>query len=272
MNDEIRFDTASGQISLFDDNAEYRDFVEKFKPKKTTDDCYTPENIYNAVAEWVEREYGVKKGGFVRPFYPGNDYKSVCYTESDIVVDNPPFSILSQIIRFYIKHGIRFFLFAPALTLLSSKADCEYICCGVPIRYENGAIVSTSFVTNMGKYRVRSCPSLYEIVKKENDRNVKENTKSVPKYKYPDSVITAAFVQKLSAKGIEFNVPAAECVPVSALDEQRKEGKTIFGTGMLISKKAAAEKAAAEVVIEWNLSERENEIIKSLEKGGISGE
>lgn len=28
---------------------EYAAFVEKFKPKKTTDDCYTPDNVYAAV-------------------------------------------------------------------------------------------------------------------------------------------------------------------------------------------------------------------------------
>ena len=30
------------QISIFTDNPEYEAFVNKFKPKKTTDDCYTP--------------------------------------------------------------------------------------------------------------------------------------------------------------------------------------------------------------------------------------
>nr|DAH27046.1 MAG TPA: hypothetical protein [Caudoviricetes sp.] len=29
------------QLEIFQDNAEYDAFVEKFKPKKTTDDCYT---------------------------------------------------------------------------------------------------------------------------------------------------------------------------------------------------------------------------------------
>ena len=46
----------AGQINLFGEetaqDAEYSAFVDKFTPKKTTDDCYTPENIYEAVAEW----------------------------------------------------------------------------------------------------------------------------------------------------------------------------------------------------------------------------
>ena len=32
---------------------EYAKFIEKFKPKKTTDDCYTPPNIYETVKTWA---------------------------------------------------------------------------------------------------------------------------------------------------------------------------------------------------------------------------
>ena len=52
-------------------NETYDEFVEKFQPKLTTDDCYTPENIYEAVAGWVAEEYGVDRRAFVRPFWPG---------------------------------------------------------------------------------------------------------------------------------------------------------------------------------------------------------
>ena len=75
---------------------DYEGFVEKFKPKKTTDDCYTPETVYTAVANWCAKEYSLDKSNFVRPFYPGGDYKLFDYS-GKIVVDNPPFSILSQI-------------------------------------------------------------------------------------------------------------------------------------------------------------------------------
>lgn len=37
------------QLCLFRDNPEYDAFVEKFTPKKTTDDCYTPPLVYDAV-------------------------------------------------------------------------------------------------------------------------------------------------------------------------------------------------------------------------------
>lgn len=100
----------------------YDEFVEKFKPKKTTDDCYTPPLVYEAVANWVATEYGLDKQNFVRPFYPGGDYKSEDYT-GKIVVDNPPFSILSEIIGFYTERGVRFFLFAPTLVGLVRYAE-----------------------------------------------------------------------------------------------------------------------------------------------------
>ena len=46
----------------------YEQFVEKFKPKKTTDDCYTPPLIYDCVANWVANEYGINCDEFCRPF------------------------------------------------------------------------------------------------------------------------------------------------------------------------------------------------------------
>ena len=54
-----------------DDNAEYQAFVDKFKPKLTTDDCYTPPKVYEAVADWVAKEYHLDRSTFVRPFKPG---------------------------------------------------------------------------------------------------------------------------------------------------------------------------------------------------------
>ena len=71
----------------------YEAFVEKFKPKLTTDDCYTPAIVYDAVANWVQNEYDLDKYEFCRPFYPGGDYENYNY-KNKIVVDNPPFSIL----------------------------------------------------------------------------------------------------------------------------------------------------------------------------------
>lgn len=37
-------------------NEEYNEFLDKFETKKTTDDCYTPDIVYEAVASWVCEE------------------------------------------------------------------------------------------------------------------------------------------------------------------------------------------------------------------------
>ena len=129
----------------------YDDFVKKFQPKKTTDDCYTPEAVYDVVLDWVERNAVVEFGDVVRPFYPEQDYERAEYPEGCAVIDNPPFSVLEKILAFYVTKGIRFFLFAPALTLFSGKTRrrLTLVSAFASAVYENGAVVRTSFVTNM---------------------------------------------------------------------------------------------------------------------------
>lgn len=152
---------------------DYEGFVEKFKSKKTTDDCYTPPNVYEAVADWVAAEYGVDKADFIRPFYPGGDYKNVDYS-GKIVVDNPPFSILAEIIRFYVENNIKFFLFVPTLTCCRYGDKCSIVVVGIPIIYENTARVNTSFATNLEPHeiRARTAPSLYKAIDEANDENI----------------------------------------------------------------------------------------------------
>ncbi len=250
------------QISLEDTNAEYKEFVEKFKSKKTTDDCYTPPNIYEAVVSWVEKEYGVNRKDFVRPFWPGGDYERFDYPEGCVVVDNPPFSIISQICRTYMENGIRFFLFAPYLTNFSGGTnDVCHIITANSITYENGARVGTAFLTNLDECLVRSAPDLYRLIQVEDDRNRKEQTKQVPKYEYPDEVLTAAMVGYICKYGVDFSLRKEDAYFIRKLDDQDRMKKTIFGGGYLLSEKAAAEKAAAE---KWHLSAREKEIINQL--------
>lgn len=135
---------------LFED---YEGFVDKFKPKKTTDDCYTPPEVYEVIKDWACEEYGIDQEKIVRPFYPGGDYESFDYSGGKVVVDNPPFSILSKIQEFYLEKDVPFFLFAPSLTCLTGVKVCmrtTHVICDCDIEYANGAIVRTSFVTNMG--------------------------------------------------------------------------------------------------------------------------
>lgn len=253
----------------------YEKFVEKFKPKKTTDDCYTPPIVYNAVTDFVAQEYGLDKTHFVRPFYPGGDFENYEYN-GKIVVDNPPFSILAKILDFYIENNIKFFLFAPTLTAVSTQRDraCTYVITSVKITYENGAVVNTSFVTNLdqAEIRIRTSPELYEAVKTANDENRKINTKQLPKYKYPPNVITATMIGSLSQWGIDLKIPRAKAVRISALQSQKELKKEIFGEGLLVSDKIAKRVDEAQKQVDearkvvWKLSDEEKRIIESLNK------
>lgn len=138
------------QIAL-ESNAEYEAFVDKFKPKLTTDDCYTPPEVYEVVKNWACAKYGIDPAKIVRPFYPGGDYKSFDYSNGAVVVDNPPFSKLVPICKFYLNEGVPFFLFAPELTLFSGRSiftQINHIVSGCTVKYENGALVKTAFVTS----------------------------------------------------------------------------------------------------------------------------
>ncbi len=248
----------------------YEEFVEKFKPKKTTDDCYTPPLVYDAVANWVANEYGVNREKFVRPFYPGGDYENYDYSGGAIVVDNPPFSIATKIVDFCISHNIKFFLFANNLTLFSCvrNRDCTALVVDCSIIYDNGANVKTSFVTNLepDDLRFRTVPSLYQAVKNAVDTTQKQITKTLPKYSYPPNVMQAARLNPYSKHGIEIRVKKSESVFISCLDAQKEIKKSIFGGSYLVSEKCAKayEKAEREKAERFILSEREKEIIKTL--------
>ena len=126
----------------------YEEFVEKFKPKKTTDDCMTPPAVYDIIADWVAARYGVARSDMVRPFWPGADYQSFDYG-GRVVVDNPPFSIEANIIKYYNAHDIKYFLFAPMLTCFSHLDKADAVLIKPAITYENGAHVRTAFLTNL---------------------------------------------------------------------------------------------------------------------------
>jgi hypothetical protein len=267
------------QDNADEQSEEYQQFVEKFETKKTTDDCYTPDLVYAAVVEWVEQEYGVKRENFVRPFYPGGDFERYAYKPESIVVDNPPFSIITKITEYYCDKGIRFFLFCSGLTGISGAVGrkiCTLIGAHASITYANGAKVCTSFLTNMEPEDIlmRTAPDLTRKVEKVSDDSLPD--KSMPKYTYPKEVITAAMLGYMSKHDTEFRVKKSDAHFIRELDSQKEEGQAIFGGGFLLSEKAAAEKAAAEKAAAekaaaekaaarvLELSDREREIIKEL--------
>ena len=255
---------------------EYKEFVDKFKIKLTTDDCYTPAGVYEIVKKFAMEQYKFGEEKIVRPFWPGGDYESYDYPDGCVVLDNPPFSIVSKIVRFYLDRDIKFFLFAPGLTSLKIGSDRWRSVCKIyadaRITYENGASVPTAFVTNMDKSRVAySAPILHSALKEEyKERSAKEK-KQMPKYVYPDSVLTAAQVNAYALRGVYYEVNRDECEIISALDSQKPSGKAIYGGGLLLSdreradrERADRERADRERAEVWELSDREKEIISNL--------
>ena len=208
--------------TLFTD---YDGFIEKFEIKKTTDDCYTPENVFKVVLDYVQTLTDISGLQIIRPFYPGGDYEAVNYSDDCIVIDNPPFSIIAKICKFYIAKGVKFFLFAPHLTLLSSDLNCTAVVAGADIIYENGANVKTSFLTNIaGSNRLITAPAIYKGLELIN----KSRKSHLPKYVYPLNLVTVSAMQQLVQNGIEFSINKDCCVHCRGLDNQKKHKKAIF--------------------------------------------
>lgn len=251
-------------------------FLEKFKAKRTSDDCLTPPNVYEAVRGWVFRRYGLApETPVVRPFWPGGDYEAADYPAGCVVLDNPPFSIVSRIVAFYQGRGVRFFLFAPYLTNLGigRGTGCGHVVAPWTVRYENGAEVPTSFVTNLDPETVaESAPDLLGAVRAADEANRAAKVRTLPKYSYPPEVVTSAALGYIAEHGVPFRVRRGECAFLRKLDAMG--GRGIFGGGLLLSPRAAAERAAAERAAEraagraaaerWTLSERERLLSETL--------
>lgn len=201
----------------------YEEFVDKFKPKLTTDDCYTPPEVYNVVASWAVKEYGWWDREIVRPFWPGGDYERFDYPENCVVIDNPPFSILAKITAFFEKRKIKYFLFAPALTAFVRQAK-SHIGVGVNIIYQNGAVIPTSFISSDGP-TLRSAPSLYSQISRVVEKL--KTTKKLPKMQYPPELITSSRLSAYSQYGVDY--AEDKTIFTRRLDSQKGRGKSIFG-------------------------------------------
>jgi uncharacterized protein YciI len=280
-NEELQFiDKKVIKTNLF---SNYDAFLDKFEDKKTTDDCYTPKEVMDIILDYVNKKYSLNGKKIIRPFYPNGDYESIDYTDEMVVIDNPPFSIITKICKYYIKNNVKFFLFCPHLTAFTSDIDCTHIIASADITYENGATIKTAFVSNIfGDIKIIGDADLHQKFKEIQLRD-KIN---LPKYEYPNNIITVSKVSYCVEKGINLTFDKKDLKHYKGMDAQKKHGKVLFGGGFICSDKAAAEaaqaaaeaaqaaaeaaQAAAEAkknnVIIWELSEKEKEIIKSLGK------
>lgn len=165
-------------------------------------------------------------------------------------------------------------MFAPSLTAFSGRdvvMRMNHIICDANIVYENGAVVRTSFVTSFGGDMVaQTAPELTRRINRAVETIRRETVRELPKYVYPDNVITAAMLQRYAKYGINFSVRRGECFAISRLDAQRGAGKVIYGGGLLLSSQKAAERAAAERAAThvWQLSDCEREMVLELDSHG----
>lgn len=193
----------SNQIKMeFDD---YDGFVKKFERKKTTDDCYTPPAVYEAVKNWVFKYWhSTQELNIVRPFYPGKDYQEYDYKPTDLVLDNPPFSLNAQIIQYYNEHNVKFFIFAPHNSLFNANDETRntFVIVGASVIFENGANVSIDFVTNLpSEYSIILAGDLKEAIEAENPKP------NVKKYIHPYGVVSSALLGKYVVRGNCYAIP-----------------------------------------------------------------
>ncbi|TWO19273.1 hypothetical protein [Campylobacter hyointestinalis] len=131
--------------------------------EKTSDDTFTPPEVYEKVIEFISEKWSsfLENYEISRPFYPGGDYEKEDYTNK-VVIDNPPFSIIAQIVEFYTKNDIPFFIFASMASIgtrLTNK-KCSAILNKSEITYTNEITAKTHFLSNFD-YLLGKEPKLY---------------------------------------------------------------------------------------------------------------
>ena len=250
---------------------DYESFVAKFAEgnAKTTDDCYTPKDVYEAVVEYVSTITDMSGKVILRPFYPGGDYINAEYPENGIVIDNPPFSMFTKICKWYTAAGIPFFLFGPGLTITSICKFCTAVVIYESVTFENGASVRLNFASNLyGETMITTAPTLGRMIAACPSQKPK---KPLPSFEYPREVLSVSDMQTIARNGIEFSVSRDECRIIRDLDCHPKKGG-LFGDHLLISSAKAREKEAAKsksqtrekTVTPIPLSEREKKIVSQL--------
>lgn len=218
---------------------DYEAFLAKFnhtKPK-TSDDCYTPPPVYQAVLDYVDAEVTpLGNLNIRRPFFPGGDFEAEAetYGPQDIVIDNPPFSKLSTILNEYTARGVRFFLFCPAKTATNGMKTGRTIIIGERVLFANGAFLPVSFVTNLlPGVAIRTAPSLAEALRAANEVTREEIGKarpSLPCNSLDPHITSVIRLMKVNTEPLE----------IRSSEVSKVTGSKFFGGALLTSDAAAA--------------------------------
>ncbi|GAA8041970.1 hypothetical protein HpMS86_09690 [Helicobacter pylori] len=202
---------------------------------KTSDDTFTPPLLYEELLKYINKKIiPIDSIEIQRPFYPGGDYQkdAETYHEKSVVIDNPPFSICSEIINFYIKNNIKFFVFTNGLTIFNYlNLDCHLLCPYIEIEYGNGANITTCFIHNLLPKGVTISGELRERLL---NFSRKQNKKEKNKYSYPNEVLSVAQSLKL-AKALKGEHTITNYKGVTGLNYNGKQ-KKVFCKAMILSK------------------------------------
>lgn len=251
----------SGNPIVFRD---YESYVAKFRTAnfaKTTDDTYTPQDVYEAVLRYVGTVTDLSGREILRPFYPGGDYERAGYPEDGVVVDNPPFSQFTRICRFYSARGIPFFLFGPGMTIFSCCSCCTAVVADTQITFDNGAVVKCNFASNLfGDTVAMTSPELAAMIAACPSQR---QPPKLPKYEYPPEVLSVSDMQTLCRGGVDFSVGRSECRIIRNLDLHPKKGG-LYGNHLLLAEAKA--EAKADCTVRIGLSARERRMVERLGK------
>lgn len=240
------------------------------KNLKTSDDTFTPPKIYKTILEYInEKIIPINNIEIQRPFYPGGDYQKEVetYNEKSVVIDNPPFSICNEIVEFYIKNNIKFFIFTNGLTIFSYLSkDIHLLCPYATLEYENGAKVNTCFIHNLLPKGVTISGELRERLL----RLGKTQKKEKKKYQYPNEILSVAQSLELS-KQLKGEVTITNYKGVSGLNYKGKQ-KKVFCRAMILSKseQAKLDKIREEYNLLNNKDEHEAQKYLMLKKISIA--
>jgi hypothetical protein len=243
---------------------DYESYIAKFEDKeKTTDDTYTPQDVYEAVVRYVGTVTDLTGKVILRPFYPGGDYENAEYPENGVVIDNPPFSLFKKICVFYASRNIPFFLFGPGMTIMCICDVCTAVFINRNIKYENKADVRTNFASNLyGDIIATTAPELDRMIGACESQNKKVN---LPKFRYPAHLVSASDMHTICGGGIEFSVKRASAEKVCKIG-----ARNLFGDHLLCSTQTGAAKEAAKEaakdIKEIKMSERDIRTVEYLDK------
>ena len=242
------------------------------------DECYTPPAVYDAVLDYAVERYNLQDKHIVRPFIPGGDYQKYVYDKNDVVVDNPPFSMTTKIVNWYIDHNIPFFLFINGLygvslsrglhgkaTVIVTNASVSFYNKG------NEKRIKLGFVTNLEPKNIvlRGDATL------TNRLNGLVKKKSFKRFRYPHNFLKNNDILSALQRNVELKFTTDNCLFEDNLDYHKAQthGKSqivkLFGGGYLVNDKLYAEfkeslKQDLPDTYRVTLSTREQKLIEQL--------